>query len=548
MLSRRRYKNPPREQLDSIDRLIQNRAYTLWKEDGCRSGRDLEYWLKAEADVIHTRETAHSVEGSRKALEDATLVGSGLWLSYLFFLFYLGISVSTVTSVDLLVENSVKLPFLAVDLPLIEFFTLLPIVFLVVHAYTLVHFVILSAKAGQYNSAVQAHLPYADEIQEALRQQLPNNIFVNFLAGPRDVTEGGLGVMLKIIAWTTLIIAPILLLLVVQIKFLPFHNIYITWVHRLILLVDLGLIWMLWPAVLACRGSLQWPRFTLAKKAVVATVLTVAFSSVVASFPGEPQEKIADIPLVRWIIPTNTLELSGFNVFVTEKIDDLNKVVLKDWLLDLSGHDLRRAVLANANLTKVNLSLADLRGAILANAQLPGSNLFKAKLEDASLVSAELSGANLFRANLERASLMSAHLQGAWLDRADLRHAFAGGANFQGASLLDADLEVGNFGNAHLEGTALSGAHIDGASFDGAFVWMADIRGAIGTPSTLIDNFKIAPFDVNAITQYVSKTVLPGTQRDGALAQIKRQLDPSNMMDESKIEKAWAKLPSMANK
>jgi hypothetical protein len=77
---------------------------------------------------------------------------------------------------------------------------------------------------------------------------------------------------------------------------------------------------------------------------------------------------------------------------------------------------------------------------------------------------------------------------------------------------------------------------------------MADIRGAIGTPSTLIDNFKIAPFDVNAITQYVSKTVLPGTQRDGALAQIKRQLDPSNMMDESKIEKAWAKLPSMANK
>jgi hypothetical protein len=318
--------------LVSIDCLVQKRAYTLWKEEGCKSGRDLDYWLKAEADIIRNRETAHSVEGSRKALEDATLVGSGLWISYVFLLFYLGISVSSVTSVDLFIENSVKLPFLAVDLPLIEFFILVPVVFIVVHAYTLVHFVMLAAKAGQYNRAVQAHFPYAEEIQEGLRQQLPNNIFVNFLAGPRDVTEGGLGVILKIIAWTTLVLAPILLILLIQIRFLPFHNIYVTWVHRLILLLDLGLIWMLWPAVLACRGSLQWPRLTLAKKALVATVMTVTFSWVVASFPGEPQGEVFDFPLVRLFIP-NTLELSGFNVFVTEKIDDLNKVELKDFSL-----------------------------------------------------------------------------------------------------------------------------------------------------------------------------------------------------------------------
>ena len=67
-----------------------------------------------------------------------------MWLSYLFVLFYLAIAAGAVTHGDLFFENPVKLPFLNIELPLLTFFFLAPILFLIVHAYTLVHLVMLS--------------------------------------------------------------------------------------------------------------------------------------------------------------------------------------------------------------------------------------------------------------------------------------------------------------------------------------------------------------------------------------------------------------------
>src|SRR2546421_11035606 len=89
---------------------------------------------------------AHDLQALRSAVVDAASVGAGLWLSYLFVLFYLIIAVGSVTHRNLLLENPVKLPFLNVDLPLIGFFALGPGLFLIVHAYVLLHFVLLAGK------------------------------------------------------------------------------------------------------------------------------------------------------------------------------------------------------------------------------------------------------------------------------------------------------------------------------------------------------------------------------------------------------------------
>ncbi len=89
---------------------------------------------------------AHDLDALRKTVEDAAVVSAGFWLSYLFVLFYIGIAAGAVTHRDLLLENAVKLPFLKVELPLVAFFVLAPILFIVSHAYTLVHFVMLGAK------------------------------------------------------------------------------------------------------------------------------------------------------------------------------------------------------------------------------------------------------------------------------------------------------------------------------------------------------------------------------------------------------------------
>src|ERR1700730_3003656 len=161
--------------------------------------------------------------------------------------------ISTIT--DLLLENPVKLPFLNVELPLVAFFALAPILFIIAHAYTLMHFVMLAAKVGTYDTELRKK-PFGTEAEETrlgLRR-------LQFLAGPSDIREGGLGWLLKAVAWISLVIGPVLLLLLIQIQFLPYHLEWVTWVQRFAVLADLTLLWFLWPAVLASRSAIRWPR------------------------------------------------------------------------------------------------------------------------------------------------------------------------------------------------------------------------------------------------------------------------------------------------
>src|ERR1043165_7658882 len=142
---------------------------------------------------------AADLEALRGAVVDAANVGAGLWFSYLFVLLYLVVAVGSVTHRNLLFENPVKLPFLSVDLPLIGFFVLGPALFLIVHAYVLVHFAMLAGKVGVFHAELQAQI--ADEtVRTRLRRQLPSNIFVQFLAGPVEVRTGVLGAILQLIA------------------------------------------------------------------------------------------------------------------------------------------------------------------------------------------------------------------------------------------------------------------------------------------------------------------------------------------------------------
>ena len=126
-------------------------------------------------------------------------------------------------------------------------------------------------------------------VRESLRWQLPSNIFIQFLAGPADIRQRAFGWMLRAIAWVTLAVAPVFLLLLMQIQFLPYHNSFITWTHRLALLADLVLLWWLWRKVLSGRelgrrhrASWVWTGFGLALSLAV-----IMFSGTVATFPGE---------------------------------------------------------------------------------------------------------------------------------------------------------------------------------------------------------------------------------------------------------------------
>jgi hypothetical protein len=232
---------------------------------------------------------ADDLESLRGAVVDAAGVGTGLWLSYLFVLFYFAVAAGAVTHRMLLLEESVKLPFLNVELPLTAFFILGPAVFLIVHGYVLLHFVMLAGKVGAFDIAL-SHQVADDNRRTRLRRQLPSNVFVQFLAGPREVRYGVVGFLLKVVAWISLVFAPIGLLALFQLQFLPYHDPVITWWHRIAVAIDLVLLWLLWPPIL--RGETRllglrdfgrgWVVTGLA-----ASLLPLFLVFIIATFPGE---------------------------------------------------------------------------------------------------------------------------------------------------------------------------------------------------------------------------------------------------------------------
>jgi len=115
-----------------------------------------------KADPADFAKQATDLQTLRDAVVDAANVGGGLWLSYLFVMFYLAIAAGGVTHRDLLFENPVKLPFLNIDLPLIGFFALGPPLFVIVHTYTLLHFTLLAGKVRDFDAALRQQIDDLD--------------------------------------------------------------------------------------------------------------------------------------------------------------------------------------------------------------------------------------------------------------------------------------------------------------------------------------------------------------------------------------------------
>jgi len=246
---------------------------------------------------------ARDLQALRDAVVDAASVGAGLWFSYLFVLLYLLIAVGGVTHRDLFLESPVKLPFLNVDLPLLGFFWLGPAIFLIVHAYVLLHFVLLAGKVGDFHTELTKQIS-DEEVRRCLRRQLPSNIFVQLLAGPREVRGGVMGFLLKLIAWISLVIGPIALLVFFELQFLPYHDEWITWWHRIAVVADIALLWMLWPSIargeragLALRDLRRGKIMALA----FASLAPVLLVTTIATFPSEwPQNNLPSLQFIPW--------------------------------------------------------------------------------------------------------------------------------------------------------------------------------------------------------------------------------------------------------
>jgi uncharacterized protein YjbI with pentapeptide repeats len=439
----------------------------------------------------------------RDAVVDAASVGAGFWISYLFALFYFAIGALAVTHRDLLLESPVKLPFLNVELPLYVFFILGPLVVLIVHTYVLLHLVFLAGKISAYNAALQAKISWEDA-RAPHRRQLPSNIFVQYLAGPREWQSGTIGFLLWLIIVISLVAGPIALLIVFQLKFLPYHSESITWWQRIAVGIDLVLLWFLWPRITRRRA----PRLRL-----LVIILPVLLVVTVATFPGEWLEENAP-PVPGWAtlhkllfagevnyvtgrpqsLLSNVLVLPNFEVDDRVNSDAAGKVAVSAHGLSLRGRSLDGAMLAFAHLRN-----ADFTGASLARANFGGADLREAKfeceriggrpgfspvgLEDKGKICAQLRGANFALAQLQGASLRGAQLQDAVFLDAQLQGADLDGAQLLGAALSLVPLQGASLRGTQLQGadlmyTQLQGANLDQAQLQGALLYEAHLQGA----------------------------------------------------------------------
>ncbi|WP_413204106.1 pentapeptide repeat-containing protein [Rhodospirillum sp. A1_3_36] len=462
------------------------------------------------------RPLAFSVEPYRIAVNEAASRVRGLWLGYLALTAYLTLAVIGVTHRDLFLETPISLPVMNVDLPLQAFFVVAPLFFLINHFYLLQQLRSLGHRVHAFNWAMgQAALDAVASRRERLG--LTTYALVLLIGAGPEENKGWGGVFLWLVTVITLLLAPVVLLLVFQLQFLAYHSAPITWVHRVLLLLDVLLLCLFWPAI----RSDQWPtKWTFLKSLSLYWVPIAAFSLFLATFPGEgmdggPQvddwvrDQDSDFASVKIALfggrgvgeDGSPNEIARFLPFwrvlhLADRrdlidLDRLDKIrgrrenspseealATPDRPLSLPGRDFRGAHLESSDLREVNLDGANLRGAFLTYASLQGASLNDARLQSASLIGASLQGASLNDSSLQGAYFSLTDLQGASLNDASLQGASLIGAKMQGASLNDASLQGASLHRASLQGASLIGAKMQGASLNGASLQGASLNSA----------------------------------------------------------------------
>jgi uncharacterized protein YjbI with pentapeptide repeats len=461
-----------------------------------------------------------------EAVNNSSDTAHTAWLIFIAVMAYLMVAVAGVTHKDLLLETPVNLPILQVSIQLAQFFQFAPVLLVLFHLGVVSQLVLLARKTLEFDHAVQA-LELTSRRTHPLRLELHNFFFVQAIAGPHR--SAVMSMFLHGMSWLTLVILPVVLLLYIQIKFLPYHDVAITWTHRVALLVDIAMLVLIGVFLMRAetsffaaffRTTVHHPLSFLVTFAVMAAA--AFFSFLVATVPGEALDRMTlallgteerassgrsaaqfDLPFLRPRADGSLWGMFYRNLIVTDV--DLVKgagTAAGESTISLRGRDLRFAVLdrsdlSGADMTGANLESASLIGADLSRIRLQcadidkmrvtedreaadcagarGADLTRARLAGASLAGVDLRGAKLRRANLEGAVLSDALLTEADFSEAQMAKVnLSGGAQLQRANFLIASLQ-----GADLSGAKLQFADFSSASLQGAFLQHAGLEGAV---------------------------------------------------------------------
>jgi uncharacterized protein YjbI with pentapeptide repeats len=455
------------------------------------------------------------------------------WLIFLATMSYLVVAVAGVTHKDLLLETPVSLPILQVNIQLAQFFQFAPIILVLLHLGIVSQLSLLARETLEFDHAIRL-LEATDRRTHPLRLELNNFFFVQAIAGP--YRSRVMSFFLHGMSWLTLVVLPVVLLLYIQVVFLPYHDPVITWTHRIALVADIVILITIGVFLMRVETSFVQAFMRTGTShplsffvTILILILITLFSFFFATIPGESLDRLTQriigmqvedegTPTSRYtsgfVLPFLSFGSEGslFGVFLRNLVvTDTDFVVDKDQTpgepsISLRGRDLRFAKLDRSDLHQADITGADIRGASLTGADLRGvwlqcsditellltenraaarcttarrANFSRAKLDGAHMVGVDMSGATLEEARLEGAELAYALLAGANFSSARLEKAdLTGGVQAQGANFLIASLQGADFTGAHLHGADFSSASLQGALFSHAYLQAAILRDA----------------------------------------------------------------------
>ena len=241
------------------------------------------------------------------------------WLIFLAIMTYLMIAVAGVTHEALLLETPVQLPILQVNIQLKQFFQFAPIVLVLFHLGILAQLVLLARKTLEFDHAIR-FLETSDKRTHPLRLELHNFFFVQAIAGPqRSAVMSG---FLNIMSWLTIVILPVVLLLYMQVAFLPYHDVTTTWINRIFLTLDIAGVLLIGVFLMRAetsffqafwRSTFAHPLSSISTTLVLALVAYLSFFA--ATVPGEPLDRMGQ-KLMAWTAPSegSKVQQGGFSL------------------------------------------------------------------------------------------------------------------------------------------------------------------------------------------------------------------------------------------
>jgi uncharacterized protein YjbI with pentapeptide repeats len=459
------------------------------------------------------------------AINDAASYCRTLWAAFIGYAATLFILTSGTTHEALLRRTPVKLPLFDVDsgIPLLLFYVIAPLLLVLFHLNLLMKLQDLRVRVHE----LIVPLNYVDDDnaqfeRNRLRRRLMAFDYATLNAGL--VTDRRERVLLRVVTDTTVFIVPVLLLLFVQLQFLPYHDWKISWLHRAFVVIDLTLIAYIQLWLGTKRGPAQSTPdaaptasdqrnsgriFSVTPRSVAMGALfavPVLVCTIVLAFPGEPLD-------VFWkaASPSPYSPLAGGDI--AEKFGVRRSLYLSDrtlWAQD-PPEDVVQALSEDATIIalhgeedaspQVARTVQRIRNAALS---LRGRNLSHANFENSSLIAVDFSP-NLNTEQMrafqgladaaERASSFAdpnngTDISGASFSGADLRgallpYARATAVNFRGANLQSSDLTHGQFQGSDFSTAQIQEANFTGARLQGALFRDAQLQGAVLTRTQL---------------------------------------------------------------